>query len=41
MYIGGKVTSHPNLITIYTAYNPQNLASEVAVLLQITLRSAI
>jgi len=36
MYIGGKVTSHPNLITIYTAYHPQKLSSEIAVLLQIT-----
>ena len=36
MYIGGKVTSHPNLITTYTAYHPQNLTSEIAVLLKIT-----
>ena len=36
MYIGGKVTSHPNLITVYTAYHSQNLTSEIAVLLQIT-----
>ena len=36
MYIGGKVTSHPNLITIYMAYQPQNLTSEISVLLQIT-----
>jgi hypothetical protein len=36
MYIGGKITSHPNLITIYTAYHPQNLSSEIAVLLQNT-----
>jgi len=36
MYIGCKVTSHPNLITIYTAYHPQKLSSEIAVLLQIT-----
>ena len=36
MYIGGKVTSHPNLITIYTAYHPQKLPPEIAVLLQIT-----
>jgi len=40
MYIGGKVTSHPNLITIYTAYHPQKLYSEIAVLLQITHTSA-
>jgi hypothetical protein len=24
MYIGSKVTPHPNLITIYTAYYPQS-----------------
>ena len=24
MYIRGKVTSHTNLITIYTAYDPKN-----------------
>jgi hypothetical protein len=37
MYIGGKVTPHPNLITIYTAYYPQKLTlPEIAVLLQIT-----
>ena len=29
MYIGGKVTSHPNLITIYTAYHSRNLTSEM------------
>ena len=36
MYIGSKVTSHPNLITIYTAYHPQKLSSKIAVLLQIS-----
>jgi hypothetical protein len=36
MYIAGKATSHPGLITIYAAYHPQKLASEIAVLLQIT-----
>jgi len=36
MYIGGKVTSHPNLIIIYTAYHPQRLSPEIANLLQIT-----
>jgi len=36
MYTGGKVTSHSNLITIYTAYNPQKLSPEIAVFLQIT-----
>jgi hypothetical protein len=36
MYMVGKVTSHPNLITIYTTYHPQKLSSEIAVLLQIT-----
>jgi len=36
MYIGGKVTSHPNLITINTAYHPQNLSPEIAFLVQIT-----
>jgi len=35
MYIGGKDTSHPNLITIYRAYHRQTLP-EIAVLLQIT-----
>jgi hypothetical protein len=35
MYMGGKVTSHPNLITIHTAYHPQKLYHEIAVLLQI------
>jgi hypothetical protein len=36
MYIGSKVTSHPNLITIYTADHPQKLSTEIVVLLQIT-----
>ena len=36
MYIGSKVTSHPNLITIHTAYHPQKLSSKIAVLLQIS-----
>ena len=36
MYIGGKVTSHPHLITIYTAYDLQKLFPEIAALLQIT-----
>jgi len=36
MYIGGKVTSHPELITIYTANHPQKLSPEITVLLQIT-----
>jgi hypothetical protein len=41
MYIGGKVTSQPNLITIYTAYHPQKLTlPEIAVLLQITYTPA-
>ena len=36
MYIGGKVTSHPDLVTIYIAYNPQKLCPEISALLQIS-----
>jgi len=35
MYIGGKLASHPDLITIYTAYHPQKLCPEISALLQI------
>jgi hypothetical protein len=35
MYIAGKVTSHPGLITIYTAYRPERLITEISILLQI------
>jgi len=36
MYVCGKVTSHRHLVTIYTAYHPQNLSPKIVVLLQIT-----
>jgi len=36
MYIGGKLTSHPDLITIYIAYHPQKLCPEISALLQIS-----
>lgn len=35
VYIGGKLVSQPNLITIYMAYHPQKLSPEIVVLLQI------
>jgi hypothetical protein len=34
MYRGGKLTSHPDLITIYIAYHPQKLCPEISALLQ-------
>jgi hypothetical protein len=34
-YVGGKLASHPNLVTIYIAYHPQRLSPEISVLLQI------
>ena len=36
MYIGDKLTSHPDLITIYIAYHPQKLCTEISALLQIS-----
>jgi len=36
MYRGGKLTSHPDLITIYIAYHPQKLCPEISALLQIS-----
>jgi len=35
MYIGGKLASHPDLITIYIAYHSQKLWPEISALLQI------
>jgi hypothetical protein len=35
MYIAGKVTYHPGLLTIYTNYQPENLITEIYILLQI------
>jgi hypothetical protein len=35
LYVGGKLASHSDLITIYMAYHPQMLSSEITVLLQI------
>jgi hypothetical protein len=35
MYIGGKLASRPNLVTIYIAYHPQRLFPEISVLLQV------
>jgi hypothetical protein len=35
MYIADKVTSHPGLITMYTAYHPEKLITEISILLQI------
>jgi hypothetical protein len=35
IYIAAKVTSHPGLITIYTAYHPEKLITEISILLQI------
>ena len=35
MYIGGKLTAHPDLITIHIAYHPQMLCPEISALLQI------
>ena len=34
MYIGGKLTAHPDLITVYIAYHPQKLCPEIFALLQ-------
>ena len=36
MYIGGKLTSYSDLITIYIAYHPQKLCPEISALLQIS-----
>ena len=36
MYIGGKLTSHPDSINIYIAYHPQKLCPENSALLQIS-----
>ena len=35
MYIGGKLTSRPDLITIYITNHPQKLCPEISALLQI------
>jgi len=35
MYIGGKLESHPDLITMYIAYYPQKWSSDISVLLQL------
>jgi len=31
MYKGGKLASHPDLITIYIAYHPQKFCPEISV----------
>jgi hypothetical protein len=35
MYVGGKLESHLDLVTIYIAYHPESLSPEISVLLQI------
>jgi hypothetical protein len=35
MYIGGKLRSHPNFLPIYIAHHPQNLSTDIRILLQI------
>ena len=36
MYVGDKLTAHPDLITIYIAYQPQMLYPEISALLQMS-----
>ena len=36
MYIGGKLTAHPDLINVYIAYHPQKLCPEISALLQLS-----
>ena len=36
MYIGDKIESRPDLITIYIAYHPQKVCPEISALLQIS-----
>jgi hypothetical protein len=40
VYIAGKVTSHTGLITMYTAYHPEKLITEISILLQIKRTTA-
>jgi hypothetical protein len=36
MYIGGILTDHPGIISVYIAYHPQKLCPEISSLLQIS-----
>jgi hypothetical protein len=36
LYIGGMLTGHPGIITVYIAYHPQKLCPEISALLQIS-----
>jgi hypothetical protein len=40
LYQSEYTTSHPGLITMYTAYHPEKLTTEIAILLQIKRTSA-
>ena len=36
MYLGGILSDHPGIITVYIAYHPQKLCPEISALLQIS-----
>ena len=35
MYLGGKLASHPDLVTVYIAFHRQMCSSDISILLQL------